>query len=256
MDLEKKWLLKEKYNGVESAAFHADLELLSKGVPLAYLIGSVPFLGCTIYLNSRPLIPRPETEFWTEKAIKEINQYLITQKSLSNEKKYPVVRVLDLCAGSGAIGVAVAKALPEVEVSFGEIDYNHIKTIKMNVEKNIPEYSNRLEYLTSNLFTDVDGVFDFILTNPPYIDPSIDRAEISVKEYEPHLALYGGVKGMEIIENIIGQAGSHLTENGQLWIEHEPEQTPLLQKNARTHDFKIKTHPDQYEIERYSILKR
>lgn len=244
---EERWLLQEKYEGVENEAFYADLERLQAGEPLGYIIGHTPFLDCQIYLDSKPLIPRPETEYWVEKAISSI---LV---------KGSEVKVLDLCAGSGAIGVAVAKAIPEAEVTFAEIDPTHLSTIEKNIKQNLPEYSNRLEYLKvieSDLFEKVEGKFDFILTNPPYIDSVIDRAEESVKNYEPHLALYGGASGMEIIDRIIAAAPDYLNDGGELWIEHEPEQVEAIQNSSEATIFRAITHKDQYGVERYSILSR
>ena len=75
MDKDQAWLLEEKYSGEKSVAFFADCKRMALGEPLGYLIGHAPFLKTTIYLDSRPLIPRPETEFWTEKAIAEIKEY-------------------------------------------------------------------------------------------------------------------------------------------------------------------------------------
>jgi len=247
MNPEEQWLLEEKFGGVESEAFHADLVLLQSGTPLAYLIGSIPFLGSTIYLDSHPLIPRTETEFWTEKAIAAIRQDV-----------RPDVHVLDLCAGSGAIGVAIAKSLPEIQVDFAEIDLVHLPTIQKNIKYNLSEYSNRLEYSVyeSDLFENVkEKKYDFILTNPPYIDPEIDRAESSVKLHEPHLALYGGTDGMECITKIIKRAPAHLTPHGQLWIEHEPEQSKEIAVFAKKHGFSSLAYKDQYDVERYSVLK-
>ena len=93
-----------------------------------------------------------------------------------------------------------------------------------------------------------------ILSNPPYIDPALDRTQTSVKDFEPHLALYGGESGMEIIEKIITDAAVHLNQDGQLWIEHEPEQGVLIQKVGAKAGFSVSTHTDQYEVERYSVL--
>lgn len=238
---EEKWLLAEKFKDVESEAFHADLILLRTGTPLAYLIGSVPFLDCVIYLDSRPLIPRTETEFWTEKVITEI-------------KTMHTPKVLDLCAGSGAIGIAVAKAVSDAHLTFGEIDKEHLSTIGKNLEGNDISCT-RYKIFQSDLFENISNTFDFILTNPPYIDPAVDRAEFSVKLHEPALALYGGTDGLECIQQIIAQTSQHLSTTGQLWIEHEPEQSTTIQQAAGLHGFSCITHKDQYQIERYSVLQ-
>lgn len=245
MDREELWLLKEKYEGKESDAFRSDLERLRAGEPLAYLIGHIPFLNCQIHLDSKPLIPRPETECWVEKAIESIR---------STARK---VRVLDLCAGSGAVGVAVAKAVPETHVTFVEIDPAHFPTIEKNLSHNLPDYSResgQYSVIQSDLFENVDGQFDFILTNPPYIDPALDRAETSVKAYEPHLALYGGENGMEIIHTIINDGKKFLAPDGQLWIEHEPEQVEMIRESAEAAGFSATSYLDLYGVIRFSVL--
>lgn len=259
---EIAWLLKEKYQGVENEAFQDDCVRLEDGVPLAYLIGSIPFLDCTIHLDSHPLIPRPETEYWVEQAINTI-------KSASSRRDLELgdgrglaspLKVLDLCAGSGAIGVAVAKAIPEATVTFTEIDPAHLPTIEKNILSNlsvnrkvIPE---QYSVLVSNLFDDLkrDMCFDYILTNPPYIDASANTVDDNVAEHEPHLALFGGDSGMEIIARIIIDAPQYLTPTGQLWIEHEPAQVDAITSLAHTNGFTIITHPDQYGVPRFSVL--
>lgn len=246
MSQDEVWLLKEKYGGTESSAFRADLERLRAGEPLAYLIGHTPFLDCKIYLDSHPLIPRTETEYWVEKAIESI---LMDSKSDTT--------VLDLCAGSGCVGVAVARNVPDAQVTFTEIDSSHFPTIKKNLELNLSDYSDRMEHLQvlqSDLFQNVTGKFDFILTNPPYIDPALDRTENSVKRHEPHLALYGGESGFAIITDIIKEAPGYLNNAGQLWIEHEPEQVEAIHSLASAYDFLVVTHKDQYGVERFSVL--
>ncbi|OGG86063.1 hypothetical protein A2392_01195 [Candidatus Kaiserbacteria bacterium RIFOXYB1_FULL_46_14] len=250
MDQSEEWLLKEKYNGEKCEAFFADLKRLTAGEPLGYVIGHAPFLNCKIFLDSHPLIPRPETEYWVEKAIKEIEK--------AGKASPRPLRILDLCAGSGAIGVAVAKAVPSAEVTFVEIDPSHLPTIEKNITQNLSinrkVLGERFVVIESDLFSKVEGEFDFILTNPPYIDPAIDRTEENVKNFEPHLALYGGVNGVELIARLIAEAPQYLSDNGQLWIEHEPEQTEMISKLAFDNLGSIQTLPDQYGIERYSIL--
>ena len=250
---EERWLLKEKYEGVKSEAFYADLKRLQAGEPLGYIIGHSPFLDCQIYLDSKPLIPRPETEYWVEKAIVAMKEIVSSSQTRRN------LRVLDLCAGSGAVGLAVAKAVPEARVTFAEIDPAHLPTIQKNIESNLKTLEgsirmDRFKVVESDLFEKVEGKFDFILTNPPYIDPAIDRAEESVKTHEPHLALYGGESGMEVIDRIIAYAPAYLNEGGQLWIEHEPEQSKAIAKSTEACGFRAATYKDQYGVERFSIF--
>jgi len=259
---ETAWLLKEKYQGVESEAFWADCARLDAGVPLAYLIGSVPFLDCTIHLDSHPLIPRPETEYWVEQAIAAIKSSSSRFNLVLEDGRGPALslQILDLCAGSGAIGVAVAKAIPEANVTFAELDPAHLSTIEKNIQSNLSVNRKvgptQYEVLVSDIFEEFrsDVKFDYILTNPPYIDKEARTVDENVVEHEPHLALFGGVAGMELITRIIAAAPQHLTPTGQLWIEHEPAQVAAITSLAQTHRFSVITHPDQYGVPRFSVL--
>ncbi len=246
MTQDEMWILKEKYHGKESEGFFADCARLKIGEPLAYIIGSIPFLNTTIFLDSHPLIPRTETEFWVEKIISEI----ISFRGLA-----PKLRILDLCAGSGCIGTAILKAIPDSSVDFVEIDTNHHTTIAKNIRENgIGE--SRAQIFGGNLFEHITEQYDYILTNPPYIDPKIDRAETSVKKYEPKIALYGGKDGTELISTIIATAPQFLKEQGVLVIEHEPEQSESIRTKALSIGFDALTYPDQFGIQRYTTIHR
>jgi len=243
LDVER--LRSEKYSGEKSDAFFADVARLEAGEPLAYLIGNIPFLNTIIYLDSRPLIPRTETEFWVEQAIVAIKSAALTAP-----------RILDLCAGSGCIGVGIAKEIPTVHVTFAELEPAHLLTITKNIKKNIIiDDSKKYQVVQSDLFTNVAGTYDFILSNPPYVDPALDRVEPSVRAHEPAAALYGGKAGFEIIERILSGARAKLAPpSGQLWLEHEPEQVAQLQRSAESHGLIVTTHTDQYNVPRYSII--
>jgi release factor glutamine methyltransferase len=268
MTKEESWLLKEKYNGEKSEGFFTDCERLKAGEPLAYVIGHIPFLGTTIYLDSHPLIPRAETEYWVEKAIEHIRK-CGQEAGETSPLPHAPLRILDLCAGSGAIGVAVKKAVPGALVTCSELEAKHIPTIKKNMKTNriiydmfaetdsdIGALSQRdIAVVESDLFASIHGTYNFILTNPPYIDPAIDRTEHSVKSYEPHTALYGGTDGMELIERIITKAPQYLAEQGELWIEHEPEQSAHIAGLAHQHGMVATVHMDQYQTERFSVLR-
>jgi release factor glutamine methyltransferase len=276
---DEQWLLGEKYDGELCPAYYDDLAQLRTGVPVAYLIGWVPFLGSKIWLDSRPLIPRPETEWWVEKVIEvmgaptettgrgvlaSLPQPHISERGPGRASTPLLVgfdhkiTVLDLCAGSGCIGVAVAKHIPQAHVTFAELDPAHLPTIEKNAHENLSVnrkvFVSDFPVMQSDVFDKITGRFDFILTNPPYIDPALDRAEPSVKNHEPHEALYGGQGGMDIITRIITEAPDHLAPSGQLWMEHEPEQAGEIATLGATHGFAVSTHPDQYGVMRYSIL--
>lgn len=242
MPKEEAWLLEEKYHGEKTDAFFADCKRLALGEPLGYLIGYTPFLDTKIWLDSHPLIPRPETEYWVEKAITEIG---------SAASSSP--RVLDLCAGSGCVGISVAKAITSSLVDFSEIDSSHSSTIKKNLAENGVALQRTTIY-HANLFDGIDHTYDFILSNPPYIDLDLGRTDANVLEHEPYIALSGGLAGLEVIEDIIRRAPLFLNPHGQLWLEHEPEQTKAINALASENNFTVTTHNDQYGVARYSVL--
>ncbi len=252
MSKEIEWLLTDKYKGEKSEAFFADCRALALGEPLGYLIGHTPFLDTTIYLDSKPLIPRPETEFWTEKVIADIKTNYPTQDSVRTPGA-DQLRILDLCAGSGCVGIAIAKAVPDAIVDFSEIDEKHLQTIEKNLEENHID-SNHIHIYHSNLFEAFSGTYQYIVSNPPYIDMDLKRTDDNVLEHEPYIALSGGLAGLEVIQKIIEEAPKHLERHGQLWIEHEPEQSVAIRNLAREQKFTCTTHHDQYGVERFSVL--
>lgn len=238
------WLLQEKHHGHKTEAFYADCARLQQGEPLAYIIGHVPFLDTTIQLDSRPLIPRTETEYWTLLAIDHLKK---TAPSTT-------LHLLDLCAGSGCIGVAIAHALPNTHVTFVELDPAHANTIAVNCRHNNLS-TDRYRIYTGNLFYPLPANqrYDYIVTNPPYIDPELDRTTPAVRDFEPHEALYGGPSGLALITRIIANAPQRLTTAGQLWIEHEPEQVAHLPQLTPPTLHLAGTHKDQYERPRVSV---
>lgn len=238
---ESAWLLKEKYNSVITPEYESDLLRLKNGEPLAYLIGSIPFLGTTIYLYSKPLIPRTETEFWVEKLIEKLKE------------KEGALRILDLCAGSGCIGVALQKAFPHAHVDFAELDASHHETIKKNLRENGLDTEASHIY-GGDLFENVTETYDCIVSNPPYIDKGANTTDESVKDHEPHLALYGGEKGLEYLARIIEDTPRFLAPEGLLALEHEPVQAKEIQALASRFGFHGASYEDQFGNIRYSFL--
>lgn len=237
---EIEWLLRDKYDGIETPQFEIDKKRLEEGEPLAYIIGWIPFINCRIYLGSRPLIPRTETEYWVAKTIEDVKR-----SGVENSK------ILDLCAGSGCIGVSILKEIQGAEVHFAEIEDGHHETIKINIrENNLDE--NRVKIFGGNIFENIEDKYDFILSNPPYINPKlVDRVMSNVIAYEPKEALFGGEAGLEIINKIIGKAPKYLNEGGILYIEHEPEQIGTLSTNPRF----LRSDYDQFGVIRVSQFR-
>jgi len=226
IEREKQWLLRDKYHNKKTAGFFKDIEKLKKGEPIDYLIGWEPFLNCKIDLRFKPLIPRLETEYWTEEAIKTI-------KTL----KKPIA-ILDLCSGSGCIGVAVLKNIKNSHVVFGEMDKTLTQQIRINLKLNKIS-RERYQIVQSNLLGDIKGKFDFILTNPPYASLNRkNKVQQSVLQHEPHLALFGGQDGLFFVKKILKQVPKYLNENGQIWMEFDSWQKPAINQLLKKLQYK------------------
>ena len=208
--------------------------------PLAYTIGDQPFLGLTIYLDSHPLIPRPETEYWTEQMLSEV-------------RTSDVLTFLDLCAGSGAIGCAIFKNIPNAQVYFGEIDPSHEATILKNIRENSLDEA-RAHIGIGDLFEPFGDIqFDVIAANPPYI-PIGRELPASVANYEPALALRAGPDGLDITRRIANELPHHLKTGGQAWIECDTaninEAAVLFQQQG----FHTEIRTDQYGAPRILVV--
>ena len=178
------------------------------GEPVAYLIGEWEFYGLPLDISRDVLIPRPDTEVLAREAI----DYLQTQGEC---------RVLDLCAGSGCIGLAVASQTPGARVVLGEYSDAALKICRQNIRRNglsgrvVPIQVNALEKPERTL-----GEFQCIISNPPYIPRAdIDGLDTSVREYEPHLALDGGEDGLDFYRAIAEKWKDALVPGGRLYFE-------------------------------------
>ena len=248
MTREEQWLLEEKYDGANGVAFEKDRERLTAGEPLGYIIGWQPFLRLKIFLDSRPLIPRPETEWWTEQLI------AVMRKSENISKSDNAFRFLDLCAGSGAIGSAVlARLSSNAYVSFGEIDPVYGPTILKNIRENGLD-ETRADIRIGDLFEPFDGaIFDVIAANPPYI-PTGRLLSRSVVDHEPALALFSGSDGLDIIRRIATELPSRLAPDGIAWIECDSEHGEAARALFEGYGFHTEIRTDQYGVPRIIVV--
>lgn len=217
---EKIWLLNEKYAGKSGPAYYLDVMRLKMGWPLAYLIGYQPFLSLKIDLAYKPLIPRPETEYWAEKAILEIKGLWL--------KKPRKIKCLDLFAGSGCIGLAVLKEIPQASVDFVDIDKDCLKQIEKNCLLN--EIRNDYRLIESDLFSSLGDRYDYIFANPPYISRQDKKIETSVLRYEPSRAIFSNQNGLELIKKFLEKAKDYLKKEGKIYLEFGFQQKKEIEK--------------------------
>jgi HemK-like putative methylase len=249
MTRDEQWLLEEKYAGVATPAYGADKERLASGEPLAYVIDHQPFLGLTIYLDSHPLIPRVETEWWIELLLKKVAEKYASPKANMSA----TLTFLDLCAGSGAIGCTALARLPQAHVSFGEIDPEHQSTILKNIRENSLDES-RADIRIGDLFEPFgDTKFDIIAANPPYI-PSGRVLDSSVAEHEPALALFAEEDGLSVIRRIAKELPHHLKKEGEAWIEVDSAHAATACALFTAEGFIASIRTDQYGAPRVIVV--
>ena len=234
--------LKVKHNGQKSPKYSKDLERLASGEPLDYLIGNSDFLHCKISLKNKPLIPRVETEYWVDKVLKTI-----PIESSPN--------ILDLFSGSGCIGVALLKHLPHVEVTFAEKRSDLLETINESISFNGLNKKTH-SVVQSDVFSNVSGIFDYIFSNPPYIDKERKETEESVLKNEPHDALFANDNGLEYVNQLIIESPRFLKSGGILFIEFDSWQKDsiltFIESDSKKYS-NVEIIEDQYTVPR--VLK-
>lgn len=240
----REWVVKEKYGGVSpknKRLITADLKRLERGEPVDYIIGYCRFLGCHIDLSQKPLIPRPETEWWMEKAVNKM-------KKSSTEKRYSF---LDIFSGSGCIGIALLKNIDNCRVDFAETSEHFIKQIKINIALNKIR-KNRYQVIKSDIFNKVEGKYDAIFANPPYISKiRYNNLPLSVYKFEPRRALMGGNDGLSLIKPFLKQAKEHLKENGLIYMEFDSPQKKSIELILKKYGYRAEFLKDQYGKWRY-----
>lgn len=180
--------------------------------PMAYILGEREFWSMSFLVSPDVLIPRPESELLVERAVALLGK---------GEKS----RILDLCAGSGAVGLATASELTEAHITLLDACPKALGVARRNAER--LGFESRTSLLASDLFQALakGEEFDLIASNPPYVATGeLDGLMPEVSSFEPRLALDGGADGMDCIRRIIGEAPGYLARGGFLLIEMDPRQ--------------------------------
>ena len=194
-------------------------------IPLQQLTGEQDFMGLTFSVNEHVLIPRQDTEILVEEVLKELHDGM---------------RVLDMCTGSGCILLSLLHYSNDCEGLGVDLSAEALEVAGRNVLKVLtPEKAEHAHFLQSDLFEKVEGKFEIIVSNPPYIaSAEVDRLMPEVRDHEPRMALDGTEDGLEFYRRIIAEAGQYLVSSGMLFFEIGYDQGQAVSELMREHGYR------------------
>lgn len=193
-------------------------------IPLQQLTGEQGFMGLTFSVNEHVLIPRQDTEILVEEVLKELHDGM---------------RVLDMCTGSGCILLSLLHYSNDCEGLGVDLSAEALEVAGRNVLKVLtPEKAEHAHFLQSDLFEKVEGKFEIIVSNPPYIaSAEVEKLMPEVRDHEPRMALDGTEDGLYFYRRIIEEAGKHLVSSGMLFFEIGYDQGQAVSEMMRTEGY-------------------
>lgn len=227
----------DKHQGKETPSFLSDVKALTDGEAYEYLMGEVLFCDAKVDLSLRPMIPRPETEHWVRQAIEDI---LATRREFT-------LRVLDLFSGSGNVGLAVLKHIPEATMDFIECDPKLKEQIEISIAKNnIKKLRTRV--LTGDTWAvgeaegaeqwrgaGAAGTYDVIFAVPPYVPPQMKDEVMSELRAEDPLSFFDKEDGYYYHKQVLSRAKEFLKDGGALYLEFDITQRERIEHLALEH---------------------
>ena len=216
------------------------IKKISTGIPIQYITNNQEFMNLNFYVDENVLIPQPDTETLVEEVI--------------NEYKEKKCEILDLCTGSGAIAISLAKYINESNIVASDISMKALQIAKLNAEKNLVR--KKIEFIESDMFNKIyKDDFDIIVSNPPYIKREvIDTLDKQVKDFEPYNALEGGIDGLDFYRAITKEAKNFIKEGGTLAYEVGHDQSEDVSKLMKMYGYtNIYTRKDLQQIDRVVI---
>lgn len=207
LKIDRNELIKKQLQEIEKEKeeeYKQKIEQILQGMPLQYITNSQEFMKLNFFVNENVLIPQPDTEVLVEEVIK-IAQ--IESKT----------KILDICTGSGCIGVSLAYYLKDAKITMSDISKNAIEIAKKNAKEN--KVLEKTEFIKSDLFENIKEKFDIIVSNPPYIETDVIKNLSKQVQNEPKIALDGGKDGLLFYRKLINEATNFLNDNGYLCME-------------------------------------
>lgn len=236
----------EKHKGRETPEYLEDVKKMTEGEAFEYLTGEVFFAGVKVDLSLRPMIPRPETEFWVKQAIEDI----------LNTRREFTLRCLDLFSGSGAIGLAVLKNIPEATMDFVELDPKLKGQIEVSIAKNnIKKLRTRV--LTGDTWQGAVGTYDYIFAVPPYVPPEMKEEVMQELSAEDPLFFFDKEDGFYYHKQVLSRAKDFLRDGGALYLEFDITQREKIEELAKEYGFADYSFLlDPYKHESVLVLKK
>lgn len=222
---------KQEITSEQKKQYEYFIEQRARRIPLQHLTKEQEFMGLTFEVNEKVLIPRQDTEILVETVLEDLE---------------PNMRVLDVCTGSGCILISLLKMLQDgrgqdtVKGVGVDISKEALEVAKKNARK----HNTEAVFLQSDLFESVEGMYDIIVSNPPYIKTEeIEKLEDEVKLHDPMLALDGKEDGLYFYRKIIKESRKYLKKNGKLYFEighTQGEEVKTLMEEAGFSDVRVK----------------
>ena len=251
---KEKLILKYKYeiNDKKVEEFRKLLKKLENGIPIQYIINNQEFMGLNFYVDENVLIPQPDTEILVEEVIKYCNELRNNESEdketnkdyKENIEKEPIInkedkninkktiKILDLCTGSGIIGISIYKYLENVEIYASDISQKALNIAEKNTNLN----NAKINFINSDMFENIHiKDFDIIVSNPPYIESKVIESLSKEVQNEPKLALDGGEDGLKFYRCILENAKDYLRKNGAIFLEIGYDQKEKIEEILKSY---------------------
>jgi release factor glutamine methyltransferase len=203
----------------ESQRYEEALAQRERGIPAQYITGHQEFWGMDLIVTPAVLIPRPETEHVIETVLRLVRELGEDEPGRVARSPLKKLRMVDVGTGSGCIALALAKELPEAEITAVDISRGALEIAQANADR--LQFGGQICFVEGNLLKDFpSGSFDFVVSNPPYVgELEADQVQLEVRKFEPRRAVFAGPKGTEVIERLLSEAREVLKARGWLIME-------------------------------------
>ncbi|WP_448902442.1 peptide chain release factor N(5)-glutamine methyltransferase [Eubacterium sp.] len=254
------WLLAEEVLGITRAQYFINpqrlvnkedadkffkfIDMRCNKIPLQHITGKQEFMGLSFNVNEDVLIPRQDTELLVESVLNYLKQKMKGKK----------VKVLDMCTGSGCIAISIKKLTENVDVTAVDLSQ---KALKVAID-NANQLDAKVTFIESDLFENVSGKYDIIVSNPPYISKSdIETLMEEVKNHEPMMALDGDEDGLKFYKKISEKLNEYLSDGGMIFYEIGYDQGKTVPDILKQYNFKdINVYKDLSGNDRVVIARK